>query len=135
MRFGPLVTSAAFLLAVACGRHQPPAAPMRSPSLDYPAPDITTSDGEVVGADRQAPRDKLASGLHVGSDGIQSGGPPGTKEPKGSAPAPQPCAEIGLKDASGHPQCAHPAPAPAAHPAPTAPTAAPAPAAPPAGAK
>jgi len=107
MRSGPLLTSAALLLAACGGRASEP--PARSPSLDYPPPDIQSSDGEVVGADRQAPRDKLQSGAHIGSDGIDSGGP-GTKEPRGSKAAPEPCAEIGLEDSSGRPRCGPSAP-------------------------
>ena len=37
-------------------------APLRSPSYDYRPPPPTTSDGEVIGADRKAPADKLAEG-------------------------------------------------------------------------
>jgi hypothetical protein len=37
-------------------------APLRSPSNDYRPPPPTTSDGEVIGADRKAPADKLAEG-------------------------------------------------------------------------
>jgi hypothetical protein len=48
-------------------------APLRSPSNDYrPAPP-TTSDGEVIGADRKAPADKLAEGP------TNSGAAPGWK--------------------------------------------------------
>ncbi len=37
-------------------------APLRSPSYDYRPPPPTTSDGQVIGADRRAPADKLAEG-------------------------------------------------------------------------
>jgi hypothetical protein len=37
-------------------------APLRSPSNDYRPPPPTTSDGQVVGADRRSPADKLAEG-------------------------------------------------------------------------
>lgn len=37
-------------------------APLRSPSNDYRPPPPTTSDGQVVGADRKPPADKLAEG-------------------------------------------------------------------------
>jgi len=48
-------------------------APFRSPSNDYRPPPPTTSDGEVVGADRRAPADKLAEGP------TNSGAAPGWK--------------------------------------------------------
>jgi hypothetical protein len=35
---------------------------VRSPSLDYAAPAVATSDGETVGADRRGPSDKLHEG-------------------------------------------------------------------------
>ena len=38
------------------------AAPLRSPALDYQAPAARTADGDVVGADREAPSDKLSEG-------------------------------------------------------------------------
>ena len=37
-------------------------APLRSPSRDYRPPPPTTSDGQVVGADRVAPGDRLEEG-------------------------------------------------------------------------
>jgi hypothetical protein len=37
-------------------------APLRSPSNDYRPPPPTTSDGQVIGADRKPPADKLAEG-------------------------------------------------------------------------
>ena len=37
-------------------------APLRSPSHDYRPPPPTTSDGQVLGADRKPPADKLAEG-------------------------------------------------------------------------
>ncbi|HEY6723959.1 MAG TPA: hypothetical protein VI197_08000 [Polyangiaceae bacterium] len=36
--------------------------PFRSPTRDYPHPPTQTSDGEVVGADRMSPADKLEQG-------------------------------------------------------------------------
>ena len=36
--------------------------PLRSPSLDYQAPAARTADGDVVGADKMSPSDKLNSG-------------------------------------------------------------------------
>lgn len=36
--------------------------PYRSPTRDYPHPPAQTSDGEVVGADRVSPADKLEQG-------------------------------------------------------------------------
>jgi hypothetical protein len=37
-------------------------APLRSPSNDYRPPPPTTADGQVIGADRKPPADKLAEG-------------------------------------------------------------------------
>ncbi len=41
------------------GCSAPPNAGMRSPSNDYPPPERTTSDGEVMGADRRRPADTI----------------------------------------------------------------------------
>jgi len=55
------------------------AAPLRSPALDYQAPAARTADGDVVGADRESPSDKL-------SEGPSNAGPaPGWKVDKNGA--------------------------------------------------
>ena len=109
MRTGILVLSFA-LLSVGCGG-RPADAPPRSPSLDYPPPPVETSDGQVVGADRMAPGDKLASGARVGVGGVV---PADSRrsEPKTTPPKPKPCAEIGLQDPAGRSGCEPGAPAP-----------------------
>jgi hypothetical protein len=53
--------------AVSCHSSAPPS---RSPSVDYPPPAQETSQGEVIGADRVPPGDKLRSGPQVGSRGV-----------------------------------------------------------------
>lgn len=53
----------------------------RSPALDYPEPPPTTSDGQVVGADRMSPADKLDSGPKVGPGGVTSAKPSTERPP------------------------------------------------------
>jgi hypothetical protein len=55
----------------ACAERPASERPFRSPTVDYPAPPPQTSDGEVVGADRQAPSDKLEAG--PSDDGLAPG--------------------------------------------------------------
>src|ERR1041385_7088659 len=60
-----MLACAALVFAAGCGgssRSQP----ARSPALDYPPPAQETSQGEVVGADRTRPDDKLKTGGRVG---------------------------------------------------------------------
>jgi hypothetical protein len=61
-----------------CGR---PDAGARSPTNDYPLPPAQTGDGEVIGADRKPPEDKLREGPRVGDDGVKPGSRPGELEP------------------------------------------------------
>jgi len=68
-------------IAVACGGSKPADAPPRSPSSDYPAPAQETSQGEVVGADRVPPGDKLKTGPTIGPGGVTPASGPGTTEP------------------------------------------------------
>jgi hypothetical protein len=96
-------------LLVATGCATPPAqTSLRSPSLDYPpaqAQQISTSDGETLGADRQAPADKLANGARVGTDGITPSGGPNLPE-KGTGqtpPVPTKVPEIGQPQAQPPP--------------------------------
>jgi hypothetical protein len=49
----------------------------RSPSTDYPPAVSETANGEVVGADRVAPEDKLATSPRVGSEGVAAAARPG----------------------------------------------------------
>ena len=49
-------------LLCACAAEPAQNRPFRSPTRDYPHPPVQTSDGEVVGADRIAPADKLEQG-------------------------------------------------------------------------
>ncbi|HEY5958331.1 MAG TPA: hypothetical protein VIV60_17325 [Polyangiaceae bacterium] len=44
------------------------APPLRSPTLDYPAPAPTTADGRSIGADEKPPGDRLQEGARVGTD-------------------------------------------------------------------
>jgi hypothetical protein len=97
------ISLVALLLAAACGGQQSDAPP-RSPSLDYPPPPVETSNGEVVGADRVPPRDKLEQGPKAGSEGVQpAAGPGGVPEQRSGKPSP--CTDIGLEDAQGKSRC------------------------------
>jgi hypothetical protein len=63
----------ALLLASACGN--PNSAPPSSPTKDVPP---TTSDGEVVGADREPPAQKLQEGPQLDShEGLKPAAQPG----------------------------------------------------------
>jgi hypothetical protein len=94
-------------VAVLCGCSGAPkenAAPFRSPSRDYPLPAVQTSDGEVVGVDRQPPGDKLQTSPAVGSGGPTPAA--GAVVPESEAHGhPSPCDEIGLKDENGKSPC------------------------------
>ena len=81
---------------------------VRSPSLDYPPSAAQTSDGEIVGADRVPPGDKLQQGAHAGSQGVSPSAGPGGVEGGGNSGKPHPCAEIGLEDISGKSRCKKP---------------------------
>ena len=82
----------------------------RSPSLDYPPSAAQTSDGEIVGADRMPPGDKLQEGPRAGTPGVTPAAGPGGAETSGSKKKPEPCAEIGLEDSSGKTRCKKPPP-------------------------
>jgi hypothetical protein len=83
------------------------AAPFRSPSRDYPLPAVQTSNGEVVGVDRQPPGEKLETSPAVGSGGPTPAA--GAVVPEsGSHEHPSPCDEIGLKDETGKSPCSKP---------------------------
>lgn len=100
----------ATLLVAACGGSQNDR-PLRSPSLDYPLPPSQTSDGEVVGADRTPPGDKLEQGPRVGTPaGVSPSAGPESGSHSKSQTKPQPCTEIGLEDSSGKTRCKKPAP-------------------------
>lgn len=96
------------LFVSACGAQQNQA-PARSPSLDYPPPPVTTSNGEEVGADRVPPGDKLKQGPSVGTEGAQPsagpGGGTGAPERSGGSAKPSPCTDIGLEDSRGQSRC------------------------------
>lgn len=62
---------AAISLLLSCAAQPASERPLRSPTRDYPAPPAQTSDGEVVGADRMAPADKLEQGPTT--DGLAPG--------------------------------------------------------------
>jgi hypothetical protein len=79
--------------------------PVRSPTVDYPLPSVQTSDGEVVGADREPPGDKLQEGVAAGSPDVNTAGKPSAVEKGTNGGKPQPCAEIGLEDESGKSRC------------------------------
>ncbi|HVU04557.1 MAG TPA: hypothetical protein VHE30_22520 [Polyangiaceae bacterium] len=82
-----VVLFAGFCL-VACGGSGE--APPRSPSTDYVEPQARTSNGEVVGADREPPGDKLAESPRIGSGGITPASTPPHGEPNTPTPPPPP---------------------------------------------
>jgi hypothetical protein len=45
-------------------------APMRSPTVDYPDPAVTTADGQVLGVDGVPPEDKLRTSPRAGTGGL-----------------------------------------------------------------
>ncbi len=104
MRTWPLLL--AVLVSACAGRNQE--APARSPAVDYPLPPAQTSDGEVVGADRMPPEDKLRQGPRAGSTGVVPAETPSGVAPPEQATKPQPCREIGLEDESGKSRCKKP---------------------------
>jgi hypothetical protein len=53
----------AALLLVGCAPRVNTAAPLRSPSHDYPPPPRTTADGEILGADRKPITDAIRNTL------------------------------------------------------------------------
>ncbi len=100
------------LFVSACGAQQNEAPP-RSPTLDYPPPPAQTSNGEVVGADRVPPGDKLKQGPTVGTEGVQpsagpGGGTTGAPERSPGGAKPSPCTDIGLEDSRGQSRCKKP---------------------------
>ncbi len=102
------------IVTCACGSGgQKSAGPVRSPTLDYPPPAAwTASDGQVVGADRQAPADKLRNGAEVGTAGVVPSETPGGPPEQSSEQKPTPCSDIGLVDEAGKSKCKKPAPKP-----------------------
>jgi hypothetical protein len=72
----PLGSFLAALLLVACGN--PNSAPPTSPTNDVQPPTTTTGDGEVMGADRVPPGQKLEQGPRLDS---QQGLKPAAKPP------------------------------------------------------
>jgi hypothetical protein len=86
---------AALLWGTSChggGGRSSGAQPARSPSLDYPAPAQETSQGEVIGADRVPPGDKLKTSPRAGTEGVTPGvtpaATPATPEPSMGKPLP-----------------------------------------------
>jgi len=72
----PLISLAAVIaLLGACAS---PSNPPKSPTNDVQPPTTTTGDGEVMGADRVSPGQKLQEGLKVDS---QEGVKPATQPP------------------------------------------------------
>jgi hypothetical protein len=110
--FRPSFMFFAVAMCACGGSGQKAAAPVRSPTLDYPLPEAqTSSNGEVLGADRQAPGDKLREGPRAGTAGVVPAETPGgTPEQSSVGQKPTPCNEIGLVDESGNSKCKKPAP-------------------------
>jgi hypothetical protein len=80
-RFTGRLVRGALLMTVsftcACGRS---GGQTRRPPADYPPPP-RESQGEILGADRQTPSDKLMTGPRVGTGGVTPAGS-ATSEPK-----------------------------------------------------
>ena len=95
-----LVALASLTMSLACGRPDPGA---RSPTLDYPPPPPETANGDVVGADRTAPADKLKTGPRVGDDGVRPAGRPG--EIERGTPTDDICKHLSPSDAKWKEKC------------------------------
>lgn len=64
------------LVLLACG----PSSPSKSPTNDVTPPTTNTGDGEVMGADRVAPGDKLNQGPQLDSnEGLKPAEKPGSE--------------------------------------------------------
>jgi hypothetical protein len=71
----PLVSLGA--LVALLGACSSPATPPRSPTNDVDPPATTTGDGEVMGADRVSPGQKLEEGIKVDShEGVKPAAQP-----------------------------------------------------------
>jgi hypothetical protein len=110
--FRPSFMSFAVIVCACSSGAQKSAAPARSPTVDYPLPGAQTSDGQIVGADRQRPEDKLREGPRAGTAGVVPAETPGGPPEQSSEARPTPCSEIGLVDEAGNSKCKKPAPKP-----------------------
>lgn len=71
----PLISLCA--LVVLLGACSAPASPPRSPTNDVQPPTTTTGDGEVMGADRVSPGQKLEEGVKLDSqEGVKPAAQP-----------------------------------------------------------
>ena len=71
----PLISSLALLtMLAACAPS--PAAPPKSPTNDVEPPATTTGNGEVMGADRVPPGQKLEEGVKLDQDGVKPAAQP-----------------------------------------------------------
>jgi len=102
------------VLAAAACAPQPAETPLRSPSTDYPPPETELSATHLdLGADRQAPGDKLKNGATIAPNGLTPAGRPAPAEgAAGKAPSfgvgkpkPTPCADQGIVNAARDPNC------------------------------
>jgi hypothetical protein len=76
-------------------------APMRSPTLDYREPAVTTADGQVLGVDGVPPDDTLRRSPRVGSEGVLPADAPATLEGRAPQGAPAVPAEAVFCSALG----------------------------------
>jgi hypothetical protein len=75
MKNSPITLCAFAALLGACGPS--PASPPKSPTNDVEPPATTTGNGEIMGADRVSPGQKLQEGIKVDSqDGVQPAAEP-----------------------------------------------------------
>lgn len=85
----------------------------RSPTLDYQHPQVETSDGQVVGADRMPPERTLRQSPKIGTGGLTPAATPTTIEeakPETLAGPEDPqCAVLGMSDVVRKARC-YPAP-------------------------
>jgi len=71
----PLISS--FTLLVLLGACSSPATPPKSPTNDVEPPATTTGNGEVMGADRVSPGQKLQEGVQLDSqEGVKPAAQP-----------------------------------------------------------
>ncbi|MFS8071300.1 MAG: hypothetical protein ACMG6S_33440 [Byssovorax sp.] len=81
----------------------------RSPTLDYHHHATTTSDGQIVGADRMRPEHKLRAGPQLGIGGLTPAEGPARAEQLEADPQPIPedpmCTVLGLEDAVRRARC------------------------------
>ncbi len=106
----PLAAACACLGSCTMAGPLPNEAPLRSPAVDYPLPDVTTADGHPLGADGVRVEDKLREGPRLGSGGVTPADTPRSTEPFYGPPTPAagtppPCEALGVRAAFYRDRC------------------------------